>query len=1415
MAALMQSHDWSRSPLGSMQNWSQSLKSLIKTLLASRYPMVLIWGAERTQFYNDAYALLIGDKHPTALGTDIKVTLAESWDILGPMIQKVMSTGVANWTPALLLVLERSGYREESYFSVSHAPAEDDSGTIVGMLAVCSEVTQQVLGERRLRLLRDLASKAGETRSVEATCQDLMTAVAAYPLDVPFALLYLRESDGVTLSLQGAVGLPINGAASPSTVRLDPSNPTRPDNLTGSNLTGSNLTGSKIDAAQLWSLARAAAGETVLVESVDRHAIAPGGPWGEPVCSALVMPIASSGQMAPLGALVAGISPNRALDEGYRSFYELFASQVSVSIRNAHAYEEERKRAEALAELDRAKTSFFSNISHEFRTPLTLMLGPVEQLLSETAEPLTSAQRLQIETVHRNSLRLLKLVNTLLEFSRTEAGRTQALYQPTDLASLTAELASMFRSAIEQAGMRLRIECPPLPEPIYVDCAMWEKIVLNLLSNAFKFTLDGEIAVSLRWMEQRNSVELEVRDTGIGIPAAEIPHLFERFHRVKEARGRTYEGSGIGLSLVQELVRLQGGTICVESEVEVGTRFKVSIPTGITHLPAEQIDSGTAAFMRREGVAAAATPYLTEALNWLPTAEEQAQRHAATLRPAPRILLADDNIDMRNYVKRLLSPFYEVEAVADGAAALAAVQRRRPDLVLSDVMMPDMGGFELLRSLRADPHTQKIPVILLSARAGEESRIDGLEAGADDYLIKPFSAPELLARVKTHLELAQLRQAVSSEREQQLQTEAQTAKANLERALATINEQFLVLDSEWRYVYVNDRVVEVNGVSKQELVGKSIWDVFPDTVETQFYKEVHRVAAEKTASRFEYFYPALNRWFENHVYSLPDNLVIIVADITDRKQTEAALRESELKFRTIADTMPQIVWSTTSDGYHDYFNKRWYEYTGMPRTGTQGWNWKDYLHPEDYERTLEIWQCSLKTNTAYEVEYRFRRASDGAYRWFIGRALPVQDEQGNTVRWFGTCTDVDDQRRLLEQQEQLLERERSTRNEVERVSRMKDEFLATLSHELRTPLNALLGWSHILRKGGLKPELVERGMNTIDRNIRMQAQLIEDLLDMNRIVSGKIRLNVQRIDLLAVIDAALETVRLAADAKEIRLQKVLDPLAGIVSGDATRLQQIIWNLLSNAIKFTPKRGRVLVVLERVHSHVEISIIDTGQGIDPVFLPHVFERFQQADSSITRTHGGLGLGLSIVRGLTELHGGTVRVESAGLGKGATFVVSLPLMAVYSAAADAPRLEAEGENASSDAGSPSLRGIKILVVDDELDARELIKLILEQAQATVVTAGSAQQALALLKQAPPDLLISDIGLPNEDGYQLIRKVRSLSADQGGKIPAVALTAYARTEDRKLALLSGYQMHIAKPVEPAELVAIVNSLASLRQC
>jgi signal transduction histidine kinase len=1038
----------------------------------------------------------------------------------------------------LLLPLRRKNFVEESHFRVAYSPVPDDTvpGTgIGGVLATVTETTEQIYGERQLRTLRELGARGtAEATTAEAACSAASATLAGNPWDVPFALLYLLDDSGERARL--VAGARFNAAqlahAAPAEVDLSDATACR------------------------WPL-REVAGErriAMIHDLAHCHGALPLSPWNELPRQAIALPLASPDQPTAYGVLICGVSPHRILDAGYRAFLELAAAQVVTAIRNTRSLEQERRRVEALAAIDRAKTAFFSNVSHEFRTPLTLMLGPTEDALSSPARALRGDD---LETVYRNELRLLKLVNALLDFSRIEAGRMRAVYAPTDIAARTIELASVFRSAIERAGLRYRIACAAIAEPIYLDVDLWEKIVLNLLSNALKFTFDGEIAVQL--VDRRDEVALIVRDTGVGIAADELPRLFERFHRIEGVAARTHEGSGIGLALVHDLVRLHGGRIDVASQPGVGTSFTIAIPKGTRHLDRDRIGAAPAAPPAPSGISEA---FVQEALRW-PPASEAAAAPAATSAPRDpvrgRVLVVDDNADMRDYLARLLRAHWEVAAVGDGQAALAIVRADPPDLVLTDAMMPRLDGFGLLAALRRDPATRAIPVVMLSARAGEEARLDGLQAGADDYLVKPFSARELIARVATHLEL--------------------------------------------------------------------------------------------------------------------------------------------------------------------------------------------------------------------------RRARDDAAR----------------------------------ERDQLLRREREARIEAEAANRAKDEFLAVVSHELRTPLNAMMGWARLLLDGDLPPERVQHGLEVIERNAQTQAQLINDLLDVSRIISGKVRIDPRPIRPIEVIDAAIESVRLAANAKGIRLQLALDPAVEQILGDRDRLQQVVWNLLSNAIKFTPRGGTVAVGLYRAAGQVEISVEDTGQGIRPEFMPYVFERFRQADSSFTRALGGLGLGLAIARHLVELHGGTIRAHSDGDGLGARFTVSLPTVVARSRTATDPGvLDDEDTGVHRPADRPDLGGIDILVVDDEQDGRDVLAEILRRAHARVTVASSAAEAMDLLTRHRPAVMVSDIGMPDEDGFTLMRKVRALPDHRGGQTPAIALTAYARAVDRQQAMMAGYNIHLGKPVDAAELIGVVANLA-----
>ncbi|MBW4677631.1 MAG: response regulator [Desmonostoc geniculatum HA4340-LM1] len=1455
MGARMRELDWSKTSLGPTQHWPQSLKTAVRIMLTSRQPMFVWWGEELINLYNDPYKAIIGGKHPEALGQPASHVWREIWDQIGPRAESAMLKNEGTYDEALLLIMERNGYPEETYYTFSYSPVPNDEGDTGGIICANTDDTQRIIGERQLKLLRELATRTADARTFDEACTLSASCLETNPYDLPFAMIYLVEPDREQVFLAGTCRIGLNHIAVPQTVAFD--------------------------SDTVWPFAEAIAiHQTKLIEiSEADFGKLPCGIWERTPHQAVAVPISPSGQTGKAGILIAGLNPFRLFDDNYKGFIELVAAQIAASIANAQAYEQERKRAEALAEIDRAKTVFFSNVSHEFRTPLTLMLGPLEETLANCANLLPPKEQEQLKMVQRNGLRLLKLVNSLLDFSRIEAGRVQASYEPTDLAIFTAELASVFRSAIERAGMQLSVNCPPLPAPVYVDRQMWEKIVFNLLSNAFKFTLAGKIAVSLQWVEKQDAltrgrsdagkedaltwghgdagnylsqtltvsssppsafVEFSVRDTGIGIPAAEIPHLFERFHRVKGAQGRTFEGSGIGLSLVQELVKMHGGTVKVTSVLGAGSCFTVLIPTGYAHLPPDRIS----ATLTLTSTALGAAPYLEEALRWLPEeAGEQGSRGAgvqesrgageqgsrgefnvpssipsaplplcpsAPLPRTARILLADDNADMRDYVKRLLSQHYEVEAVPDGLAALDSVRERLPDLVLTDVMMPALDGFGLLQALRADPQTRKIPIILLSARAGEEARVEGLEAGADDYLIKPFSARELLVRVEAALKMARLRQE-AMQREQELRIEAEVAKAHLETVLAGIQDQFFVLDGQWRYTFVNEQVAEIVGFSQEELLGRSIWEVFPDLVESEFYTQVHQAIAEQTVVRFEYFYPRWNRWFENRIYPFAEGVSIFVTDISDvyeelrlRKQAQEALRESEQRFRLMADSAPTLIWMSGIDKLCDYFNKAWVDFTGRTIEQEMGNGWTQGVHPEDFQYCLDTYSNAFNACQGFEMEYRLRRF-DGKYRWIFDVGVPRFTPEGDFLGYIGSCIDITERKAAESERDRLLQLEQAARSEAERANRIKDEFLAVLSHELRSPLNPILGWANLLQTREFDQAATKKAIATIERNAKLQAQLIEDLLDVSRILQGKLSLNMFPVNLVVAIDGALETVRLAAEAKNIQIHKTLDTSFEQVLGDSGRLQQVIWNLLSNAVKFTPEGGKIEIQLQRVDTQAEITVSDTGKGISRDFLPYVFEYFRQADSSTTRKFGGLGLGLAIVRHLVELHKGTIWAESLGEGEGASFIVRLPLIPKNLSKKQDNNIT--GSHTSS--ATEILTGIQILVVDDDVDTREFHTFVLEQAGAKVTAAASALEALQVLAQSKPDVLVSDIGMPETDGYMLMRQVKALQADEDKQILAIALTAYAGEINHQQALESGFQNHVSKPVEPEELVKAIATL------
>jgi PAS domain S-box-containing protein len=888
LARLARGLDWSATPLGPPEGWSASLRGAVRLILGSRYPMFVWWGPSFIQIYNDAYAPILGQRHPQALGRPAPEVWSDVWSVVGPQAEGVLRDGQSTWNDRVLLVMQRKGYTEEAYFTFSYSPAYDDDGSVGGLFCAVTEETDRLIGERRLECLRRLSAVLMEARTSQQACQQLAAALSHSSLDLPFALIYLPQADG-SLHLTAATGLGPGAPWAPQMVQPPDDGP--------------------------WPFTAAARSRRPATVSglARRMPSLHAGPWPEPIDSAVVVPLLTAGAAEADGFVVLGLSPRLRLDAEYEAHASLVGEQIAGALAHARAFESEQRRAQALDELDRAKTAFFANVSHEFRTPLALMVGPLEDL-AETLAP-GDARRVLVGTASRNTQRLLKLVNTLLEYARVEGGRANAVFEATDLAVFTADLASSFRSACERAGLELVVDCPPLSEPVFVDTRMWEKVVLNLVSNAFKFTFKGRITIAVREVDgsEGRHAEVSVADTGNGIAAADLPKLFQRFQRIEGARGRSMEGSGIGLSLVAELVRLHGGSIAVESRPGVGSRFVVRLPFGSAHLPASEVRGAEALEAGAPPPTAATVAYVGEAMSWLRQGDAGVSdgmdsgfgvldeginlaAPAAAPGDAASVLLVEDNPDLRDYLHRLLAPRYHVRTAGDGDEALRMALDQPPDLVLSDVMLPGLSGLELTARLRRHARTAVLPILLLSARAGEEARIEGLDAGADDYLVKPFSARELLARVAAHLAAARVRydaDAMRREMDERMRT-----------ALAAADAGSWSMGPRPEQVMWSPEVYDMLGLHRGQpaSVALALTRIHPDDGEDLMVRFHEQLAAR---GEIEIEYRVLLphegvRWHQARGRRMQDGRVSgITLDITSRKRAELLEAEQRRALESI------------------------------------------------------------------------------------------------------------------------------------------------------------------------------------------------------------------------------------------------------------------------------------------------------------------------------------------------------------------------------------------------------------------------------------------------------------------------------------------------------------------------------------
>jgi PAS domain S-box-containing protein len=1386
MGALIRNFDWSQTALGPIESWPQSLLTSVSLILNSQHPMWLGWGPEATFLYNEAYIEVLSlAKHPWALGRPAAEVWAEIWDVCGPLADKVFQQGEPSFVRDVQLFMSRGDFLEETYYSFSYSPIRNENGEVGGLFCPSAETTAKILSERRLATLSELSGRALSERSSATVWRAAAEALSRNKADIPFALLYRIDAGRAEAILMEHFG-------------LDETDP---------RLCAPVLPLQADAQASLWPLGAALQSQQGPVCELSSFCNLPLGLAQQTVRQALVLPIIPPGQNTARGILIAGINPCRKLDTDYETFLKLAANQIAAALQSAEAYENEKRRAEKLAELDQAKTTFFSNISHEFRTPLTLMLGPLEDIMSQPDLPQHKVRE-EVEVAHRNSLRLLKLVNTLLDFSRLEAGRIQARYQQLDLSALTRDLASMFRATLERAGLDFYIDCEELQIPIFVDRDMWEKIVLNLLSNAFKFTFEGSITIRLH--EGHDQVILTVADTGIGIPDQALPDLFKRFHRVEGSRGRTHEGSGIGLALVHDLVHLHGGSIEAQSIAGEGSCFRVAIPTGSQHLPPEHIIRDEIVDMQPTRAAS----YIEEARRWLtPAADEKNDPVTSNLLPfgqtsGASVLLVDDNADMRLYLQKILQKNWNVITATNGAEALAMAREMQPDLVLTDVMMPILDGFGLLKALREDPRTRLIPIIMLSARAGEESRAEGLEAGADDYLPKPFSARELIARVGANLEMARISRE-AREREQMLRREAEEAHAATLSVLENIGDGYIQLGPDWKITAFNRQAEKMNSLQREDIIGKNHWEVFPATLGTQLEEEYRRVAASRTPAIIENFYEPLGRWFEINVFPAKDGgISCFFRDITERKEvlrrTDLARRELHSIFLHAPVGMAVLEGSQyTYSLVNDEFIKLWGVSSDvLGRTFVE-------VTPDAREQGFlaildRVYQGG-QAETIQDMPVRSRQADGSTQEYHVAFVYaPKFDDQGRVTGVVAIVIDITARKKAEQEREKLLAH-------LTEVDRRKDEFLAVLSHELRSPLNVIGGHAELLRYEEPGTQEFFESLDAIERNTKAQTQLIADLLDISRIVTGKFLLDVSAFDINPVIQAAADAVRFGAESKGIGIMLQLDPELGSFTGDATRIQQMVWNLLSNAVKFTPPGGSITLRTMRRAGSIEIQVSDTGKGIHKDFLPYVFDRFHQEDASNTRKFGGLGLGLAIVRHIAELHGGSVEAGSPGRNLGATFTVRLPVRN------HSPRevLDDMDNDKVTHVTRKPLQGLSILVIDDQQDAREMVSKAFHHLGAFNNLAPSGAAALELLTIKKFDVIVCDVGMPEMNGLEFMKLWRAIERQrQLPMTPAIALTAYASDQDKQDALEAGFQAHLAKPMKISELSECVASICKRYQ-
>ncbi|ORX79348.1 hypothetical protein K493DRAFT_293359 [Basidiobolus meristosporus CBS 931.73] len=1484
MGEMLRNYDWSNSSLGPVTKWPQSLLSAVSLCMASTLPMAVWWGPRFTIIYNDGYCGAAGQKHPAMFGQEGPVHWEELWEGIGPSAELAMQ-GTNSYVEDDLLLMTRRGYLEETYITWSYIPIRQEDGTVGGFLNPYIEVTERILAERRLKTLRDFSSEINLAKDTREVFDSIGKVLSENPYDIPFAALYthmtpnkdvIEESyDDVSSStntksdslyLIQTVGIPEDHPSVFSTIRLSPS----------------------FQASTVQEAMRLAyeSKKIVKIKLGEWFGEVPIRGWDTAARELIASPIMGNNKDGVLGVLVMGLNARSEYDENYETFVDLVCRQTGSAIINISAYEEEVRRFKELAAIDRAKTAFFSSVSHELRTPLTLILGPVKDMLSE--KDLVPETKTKLTYMNRNAERLLRLVNLLLDFSKIEAGRMQATFQETNLGKFTADLASMFRSAIEKGGVQFEVDCERMERNVWVDRDMWEKIVFNLIGNAFKFTMKGSITVKLASSEDDRQAILSVADTGDGIPSHEIMRVFERFHRVEGRKGRSHEGTGIGLALTQELAKLHGGTVGVTSEFGADSyffsTFTVHIPLGCSHLSQDRLIETSEVNDNEVEVdmpSRYGRSFVEEARNWLPSSDEDSTEYHSNTSSTDsnaggsitfpvvsrgcRVLLADDNVDMRKYIKSILEKWWRVTEAEDGEQAYQMAIADPPDLIVSDVMMPNLDGYGLLKLLRTQPLTKFVPLILLSAQAGEEARVDGLSAGADDYLVKPFSAKELVARVHTHLELGKLR--VELERMVKERTKELIASEARYKTLTKLSPVGIFrTDLEGNVTYTNDKWWSISGHNREmdPSAADFMSSIHPDDFEfvSRTWKESQRA---QTGSAVEFRWKWANG--DTHwCFSMPCGFVGALTDLTERKMLEqerlSAVRLAEQQQRHRAEEAEEVKRQQelyidmtchelrnplngiyhSADLLHESLEKVQKEVRKESIAKVANWLEKEIEDDLDVVDTITL--CAQHQKKIADDVLHMSKINMKLLVLSKTKLRPVEVVT-NVIRMFETEV------RLKEIDLRLIVAEGYTRLKVDWVKGDPTRFTQIL-------INFITNAIRFTERVPFRQVVV-----TLDASGRVPSQPV-------------------------IESPAMETVRQTGDtiseddvgckinhSTKIKAEREL-PMVGSDSGDCGKA-------------YFGAEGNRPAVAHPDALYIAVAIKDSGVGMTTDEQANLFKRFAQATPRTYAEFGGSGLGLFISKRLVELHDGKITVRSKK-GDGTTFtfylkcdrvddieegkaeacagVGSSPNAAemMYTEPHKPPvnnlptteeqkskpkkkatalkakkkgskardeklvctkeRLDSSVWRRSNDMESNPRTGLEskchtksqgisvgtsysILVVEDNLINQRVLKRQLELAGFSVGVAKHGAEALEVMSKVSYHLILMDLEMPVMGGLECTQRIRELEKSAGEQqVPIIGVSGNAREEYRRLALASGMTDYVIKPYDKQALIDLINS-------